>query len=187
MGDAAEKVTLDHEMLRAWSAVPAYLVGEIIGGELVTMPRPAPRHALAEGQLFAELRGKGTRGPGGWLILPEPAVVFGAELFVPDLAGWRRERMPQLPDTPRVELTPDWVCEIVSPSTQGTDRVRKMHTYAAFNVPHAWLIDPAARILEAYRLCDGRWLQLGSWSDSAKVRTEPFEDVEIDLSRLWEE
>jgi Uma2 family endonuclease len=178
---------LDSELLRQWLAVPEHLTAEIVGGELVTMPRPAPRHALAQDELLIELRGKRTRGPGGWIILTEPAITFGAELFAPDLAGWRRERMPRLPEQARIDLAPDWVCEILSPSTQGTDRARKMPTYASFEVPHVWLVDPAARILEVYRLSDGRWLQLGVWHDGAKVRAEPFEDTEIGLASLWSE
>jgi Uma2 family endonuclease len=186
MANAVENLGIDPELLMAWLAVPEHMTAEIVGGELITMPRPAPKHAFALGRLTIATERKGRRGDGGgWIILPEPAVMFRADLLSPDLAGWRVERMPALPEEARIELAPDWVCEILSPSTQGTDRARKMPTYAACGVPHAWLLDPIARYLEVYRLADGRWLQLGVWRDDASVCAEPFEDLEIRLADLW--
>jgi Uma2 family endonuclease len=156
---------------------------------LHTLPRPASRHARAASRLGAELDGpfdRGKGGPGGWLILDEPELHLGSDVLVPDLAGWRRARMPELPDTPAFQLPPDWVCEVLSPSTSATDRAEKMPIYARENVGFAWLVDPLARTLEALRLEAGRWVVLGTWRDDAKIRAEPFDAVEIGLAVLWE-
>ncbi len=167
---------------------PPHLVAELIGGTLYTQPRPATRHALAAMALSEELgppfrRGRG--GPGGWVLLPEPELHLGEEVLVPDLAGWRRERLPVLPDAPFLELAPDWVCEIVSPSTEVLDRGPKMSIYGHEGVTFAWLVDPGAASLEAYHNEGGRWRPLGSWRGGAKVAARPFEAVAFDLSALW--
>jgi Uma2 family endonuclease len=170
--------------------VPPNRVAEIVDGELHVSPRPASRHALASSRLGSELgppfdRGRG--GPGGWWILDEPELHLGGDVLVPDLAGWRRERMPEFPDTPAFTLAPDWVCEVVSPNTERLDRARKMPVYARENVSHLWLVNPVARTLEAYRLAEGRWLLLATHEGAARVRAEPFDAVELDLTSLWGE
>jgi Uma2 family endonuclease len=168
--------------------VPEHLVAEILDGELHTHPRPAPRHALAFSNLTGALIepfGKGRGGPGGWWIIGEPEVHLGAQVLVPDLAGWRRERMPSVPETPWFDLAPDWACEILSPSTARTDRVLKMRIYAEHGVAHLWLLDPDLRTLEAYGLESGRWVLLGGHAGEETVQALPFDSVPLGLSELW--
>ncbi|MFY9974234.1 MAG: Uma2 family endonuclease [Chromatiaceae bacterium] len=168
--------------------VPEHLVAEILDGELHTHPRPAPRHAVAFSNLTESLVGpfgKGRGGPGGWWIIGEPEVHLGAQVLVPDLAGWRRERMPGLPETPWFDLAPDWVCEILSPSTARTDRVLKMRIYAEHGVAHLWLLDPDLRTLETYGLESERWVLLGSHDGEETVKAPPFDGVALGLSELW--
>src|SRR4051812_33386454 len=159
------------------NGVPDHVVAEILDGELFTSPRPAPRHARAASSLGGELYGpfdRGRGGPGGWILLDEPELHLHGDVLVPDLAGWRRERMPELPDAAAFELAPDWVCEVLSPSTAGLDRAEKMPLYAREGVSHVWLADPMARTLEAFELEAGRWVLLGSWRDDAVVNVRPF-------------
>lgn len=168
--------------------VPPHLVAEIMAGRLVTHPRPAPRHALAGSSLGDELVGpfqKGRDGPGGWWIPDEPELHLGADVLVPDIAGWRRERMPTLPETAWFEIAPDWACEILSPSTARDDRVVKMPIYARAGVGHLWLVDPDLRTLEVFVLESGRWVLLESHRDDARVAPPPFGAVEINLGDLW--
>ncbi|OGT90911.1 MAG: hypothetical protein A2286_03865 [Gammaproteobacteria bacterium RIFOXYA12_FULL_61_12] len=172
-------------------SLPANRVGEIIDGELYTHPRPAPKHAMASSSLTEELVGPFSKrrggGPGGWWILDEPELHFGPDILVPDLAGWRRERLPSLPDTAWFELAPDWICEVLSPSTARTDRMLKMPRYAENGVAYCWLVDPTARTLEAFKLSNGQWLLLGSFVDEAEVAAEPFDAVTFPLGALWAE
>jgi Uma2 family endonuclease len=170
--------------------VPPHRVAEIVEGQLYVSPRPASRHALASSALGSELgppfhRGRG--GPGGWWIIDEPELHFGDDVVVPDLAGWRRERLPEFPDTPAFSLAPDWACDVVSPSTERLDRAKKMPVYAAAGVPHLWLVNPTARTIEVYRLADSRWLLLATHEGAQRVRAEPFEAVELELAPLWGE
>jgi len=168
---------------------PAHKVAELIDGELVLSPRPAKPHAMAASVLGEELgppfkRGRG--GPGGWIIIDEPEIHFGADVLVPDLAGWRRERMPIVTtEEAFFTLAPDWICEVLSPSTRKLDRAEKLPIYAAAAVSHAWLVDPVARTLEVYRLENGRWLLLATHADDARIRAEPFDAIELELGLLW--
>lgn len=178
------------EIEAAFQAVPPEMVAEILDGELIVQPRPATPHAGATSALGEELgppfkRGRG--GPGGWIILDEPELHLGPkpDKVVPDLAGWRRERMPELPHAAAITLAPDWVCEALSDSTARHDRGRKSRIYAREGVGHLWLMDPIAQTLEVYRLLDGHWLQVDVFEDDAKVRAEPFDAIELDLSALW--
>jgi Uma2 family endonuclease len=169
-------------------AVPEHMVAEIIHGQLVTHPRPASPHARASSILGSELIGpfdRGRGGPGGWVILDEPELHLGDHVLVPDLAGWRRQRMPAMPDTPAFDLVPDWICEILSPATTATDRADKMPIYAGFGVPQVWLVDPLAQILEVYRLEGPRYSVLATWRGDAVVRADPFDAIELELSALW--
>ncbi len=164
------------------------LVGEIIAGELYATPRPALRHARAASVIGGVLGGPfdwGTDGPGGWVILDEPELHLGGDVMVPDLAGWRRERMPALAEGAWTEVPPDWICEVLSPSTFRLDRMLKLPRYSKYGVGHAWLIDPCERSLEVYRLADGVWDLLETYEGNAKVRAEPFEAIEVDLALLW--
>jgi Uma2 family endonuclease len=184
MGEPAARPASYEDLLR----VPENLVAEIIHGVLHTHPRPAPKHALSASTLGGKLIdpfGTGSRGPGGWWILDEPELHLGAHVIVPDLAGWRRERMPALPDTAWFELAPDWVCEVLSPSTAKTDRTLKMPIYAQYEVSHLWLVDPLLKTLEAFRLRDGHWTLETILKDDDMARLDPFAEIEFPLSDLW--
>jgi len=184
MGDAAKRRATYDDLL----TVPDHLVAEILDGELVTSPRPASTHARAASDLGSELFlsfDKGRGGPGGWVILFEPELHLGGHVLVPDLAGWRRERMPEMPEVPAFELAPDWVCEVLSPTTMARDRVRKLPIYAEQKVRHVWLVDPDARTLEVFRLDGEGWRLVGLWEGDARVRAEPFDAVELELGGLW--
>lgn len=185
MADPARRRATYEDLL----LVPEHLVAEIIHGELITQPRPAVLHARASSRLGAELGGpfdRGKGGPGGWVILDKPEVHLGVDALVPDLGGWRRERMPAVPESPAVQLAPDWVCEVVSPSTQARDRVEKMSIYARECVTYLWLVDPLARTLEAFTLEGSHWLRHGSYRENAVVQVAPFAAIELELGALWE-
>ncbi len=171
------------------NGLPDRMVGEILGGELYTSPRPASRHARAASVLGGELvTGFGrrkSRGPGGWVILDEPELHLGADVVVPDVAGWRRDRMPEIPDVAAFTLAPDWVCEVLSPATARFDRQQKMPIYAREGVAHLWLVEPTLRTLEVFRRQGDHWLLLATHGGDTQVRAEPFDAVELDLSEWW--
>ena len=169
--------------------LPENIVGEIINGQLETHPRPAPKHAVASSSIGAELVSpfqKGRGGPGGWWIIDEPECHLGTHVLVPDLAGWRRQRMPGLPETAWFEVVPDWVCEVLSPSTARLDRIVKMPLYAQLGVGHLWLIDPNLQTLEAFQLHDSHWLLIGTFANDHAVSIAPFAEHTFSLSDLWE-
>lgn len=171
------------------ASVPETLVAEILDGVLYTHPRPAKPHTAAASALGEELgppfkRGRG--GPGGWILLDEPEVHLGDDILVPDLAGWRRERMPTLvADKPYFDLAPDWACEVLSPQTGLRDRTSKLAIYGRERVRHVWFVDPIVRTHEVLRLTEAGWLLALSAGGDARVRAEPFDAVELDLSILW--
>jgi Uma2 family endonuclease len=182
---AKRRATYD-DLLR----VPDTKVAEIVDGELVVSPRPALPHAYAASEMFADLlpafHGSEARsGPGGWWILPEPELHFADDVLVPDLAAWRCARMPTVPDAAAVRLPPDWLCEIISPSSVRHDRIAKMRCYARAGVAAVWLVDPFARTLESLRLDDGRWTVVSSHAGDEMARVEPFAEIEIRLARWW--
>jgi len=169
-------------------ALPDNMVGQILFGVLHAQPRPRPRHAIALGETYSELNGpfgRGRGGPGGWLLLLEPEVHLGPHVVVPDIAAWRRERMATLPETAYIALAPDWVCEVLSPSTARIDRTDKLSVYAEFGVGHAWYIDPDARTLEVLALEGGRWLIAATFKEADSVAAPPFEAHTWDLGALW--
>jgi len=169
-------------------ALPENMVGQIIDGELIALPRPASPHAVAHSVLGGLLVSRfqvGQRAPGGWWIVTEPELHFGEDVLVPDIAGWRRERMPMMRRVPFFTLAPDWVCEVLSPSTRNLDRYRKREIYAREGVGHVWLVDPALRTLEVFARREGDWVPKGQYSGDARVRAEPFEELELDLESLW--
>ncbi len=186
VGDAATKRATRADL----EALPEGVVGELIHGVLYTMVRPRPRHASAASVLGGDLNGayqRGRGGPGGWWILDEPGIELAEldiEEIVPDIAGWRRERMPELPDGP-ITMAPDWLCEVLSPSTRAHDLERKRPLYARAGVDGMWLVDVEARTLVASRLRHGGWLEIGTWSDDDVARVEPFDAVELHLAELW--
>src|SRR5262245_12419222 len=170
--------------------LPENMVGEIIDGELIVSPRPAVGHALAASVLDRALGGpfhSGSGGPGGWWILHEVELHLGRDILVPDLAGWRRSRMPKLPapGEPFITLAPDWVCEMLSPSTARIDRVRKLRIYAREKVGYVWLVDPLSRTLEVFRLNEKGWILVGTFAEDDRVRVEPFDAIELGLESLW--
>jgi Uma2 family endonuclease len=170
-------------------AVPEHLVAEIIDGELYTSPRPAPRHADATAGLIGALRepfDRGRGGPGGWRILIEPELHFGRDVLVPDLAGWRRDRLPELPQEAYFTLAPDWVCEVQSPSTASLDRLEKLRVYAREQVRCVWLVDPIATTVEVFGLEAGRWVLTFTAGGSETIPLPPFDDLPLDLTLLWE-
>jgi Putative restriction endonuclease len=169
-------------------AVPEPLVAEILHGRLVTHPRPVPRHAFAAAALGSVLGSPfqfGDGGPGGWLFMAESELHFETHVAVPDLAGWRRETLPVLPETAWIETPPDWICETLSPSTERYDRGDKRKLYAAVGVAHFWLVDPRSQILEAFELADHKWQLAGVFSGSTDVRAVPFQAISFPSSRLW--
>lgn len=184
--NAILKPTLYDQLL----ALPENQVGEIIAGQLYVQPRPRGPHAAVAGGLDYELSGPfryGRGGPGGWWILPEPEVHFirDVEVAVPDLAGWRRERMPALPQDHRFEVVPDWVCEILSPSTAKKDRAIKLPCYAHYGVAFVWLVDPLEHTLEAFQLRDGAWTLSAVLKDEDAVSVPPFDAISFSLADLW--
>jgi Uma2 family endonuclease len=185
MAAPARKPATYEDVLRA----PPHMIAEVMDGELRLQPRPAKPHAAAASALSEELgppfkRGRG--GPGGWILLYEPELHLQADIIVPDMAGWRRERMPALvADEPFFTLRPDWVAEVASPRTQKYDRTDKLRIYRREEVPWVWIVDPLARTLEVLRLGPDGWILRGSWRDEARVRAEPFDAIELDLAILW--
>jgi Uma2 family endonuclease len=166
--------------------VPDHYVAEMFDGELYASPRPALPHAHASSVLGAKLGGAFHRlGSGGWVILDEPELHFGNDVLVPDLAGWRRERLPTVPAEAYLTLAPDWVCEILSPSTEALDRGKKLQRYACEDVAHAWLIEPLRQGLEVLWLVSGRWDRLALYEGRVKVRAPPFDAIELELGSLW--
>jgi Uma2 family endonuclease len=170
-------------------ALPPNTIGQILFGVLHAHPRPAPKHARASTALGEELgppfnRGKG--GPGGWIILDEPELHLGPHVIVPDLGGWRRERMPSMPvDKAYFDLAPDWVCEVLSPSTAPLDRGDKRKVYGTHVVKHLWFVDPDAQTLEVFELEPKGYRVVDVFSGDAKVRAVPFDAIEVELGALW--
>jgi len=187
MGEPAKREATYRDVLEA----PEHLVAEILDGDLHLHPRPAGPHASAILEIGSFLNGpfrKGIGGPGGWVILPEPELHLQARErpIVPDLAGWRRERMPVLGDEAAFELAPDWICEVLSPGTAAVDRSVKLPIYARARVGHAWLVEPILKTLEVFRLEAGAWRVVGAWTGDVRVRAEPFAEVELDLTYVWQ-
>lgn len=169
-------------------AVPPHLVAELIGGELVTHPRPTPRHALAHTSLIGEVIGpfqKGRGGPGGWHFMTEPELHLSDQVCVPDIAGWQRERMTKVPEQTGITQAPDWICEILSPSTVRYDRTLKLSIYHKSGVGHLWYVDPVARTLEVFARGNEHWIVAATFGDFDDVRAVPFEAITFNLGQLW--
>ncbi|MGC8492714.1 MAG: Uma2 family endonuclease [Syntrophobacteraceae bacterium] len=168
--------------------IPDNTIGEIIDGELIVHPRPSRKHIRAASSLGFEIgpayqSGKG--GPGGWIILVEPEIQLGEQTMVPDLTGWKRERFPVTEETNWISVAPDWVCEVLSPSTALRDRTKKKEIYAQAKVGHLWLVDPYNMTVEIYRLGSGAFDPVGVYGGKYKALLEPFTEIEIDLGNLW--
>ncbi len=186
MGSEAKKFATYEDFLN----VPEHLQAEIIAGELITSPRPGPRHAMASTSLGEEItgpfqKGKGG-GPGGWWILFEQEIHLQGDILIPDIAGWKKELLPTIPtDKNYLEIAPQWVCEILSPGTARKDRVWKMPIYAREKVEHIWLIHPVEKTLEVYQRNEMIWTLLQSFGGNDQVRAAPFDAIELDLDSLW--
>ncbi|MDO8844501.1 MAG: Uma2 family endonuclease [Methylicorpusculum sp.] len=168
--------------------LPEHVIGEILNGQLITQPRPAPRHSLAAsviGDEYVSPYHRGRGGPGGWWILFEPELHLGRDILVPDLAGWRRTTLPNLPEEAYFSVAPDWICEVLSPGTARIDRAVKMPIYAQNEVSWLWLVDPDARTLEVYRLLDCHWLLEHTWQNDDVVNAPPFAEVSLTMNDLW--
>lgn len=185
MTEAAKKKATYEDLY----SLPENMLGEIIAGELIATPRPSRRHAstttLLTSRLVPPYYFGDSGGPGGWIILLEPELELGANILVPDLAGWREARFIWEEEQNPISVIPDWVCEVLSPQTARLDRVKKMPQYAEHGVRFLWLVDPNLLTLEAYRLENSRWTLLGSYAENDRVRAEPFQELEIHLSDLW--
>jgi len=169
---------------------PEIYIAEILDGDLYGTRRLPPLDSRLATMLFGELykpfdRNRG--GPGGWWLFRMIELHFGNDVLVPDLLGWTRERLPTIPDVPWMSLAPDWVCEVVSPSTEQIDRVKKLRIYAREGVAHAWLLNPTTKTLEVLRLLESSWTLVGAYGGDETVRAEPFEAIELDLRVLWGE
>lgn len=171
--------------------LPENMTGEILEGELFAYPRPHSRHGRAATRLSVRVGAPydfgDSGGPGGWVIIVEPEVMLGENLLVPDLAGWKRERLPKLPKTNWITIAPDWICEIMSPNTKGHDRIKKMPIYGRHEVKYVWLLDPLDKTLEVYQLVTGYWTAIGFYGENDQVRAEPFPEAEINLADFWME
>jgi Uma2 family endonuclease len=168
--------------------IPDHLFAQIIHGQLITLPRPAPRHARVTSLMGGKLvptYDEGNNGPGGWWILDEPELHLGRDILVPDLAGWRRDRMPALPDKAYFELAPDWICEVLSPSTSQMDRVDKLPIYASHGVAYTWLLDPGLETLEIFVLQDRYWRLGRAYKGADEVCAPPFEALTFSLASFW--
>lgn len=187
MIEAARKRATYEDVL----AVDPRKVAQVVDGVLYTQPRPSLLHAQVTTELTSTLNPPfrhGRGGPGGWIFLIEPELHLGPEpdILVPDLAGWRRSRMPRVPAQPYHTLAPDWLAEVLSPSTARFDRGLKLPVYASEGVGHAWLLDPIARTVEVLRLDGVGYRLVGTWGGDEDARLEPFEDVTIELRSLWD-
>jgi Uma2 family endonuclease len=185
MSEAAKRMTTYEDLY----SVPENMIGEIINGDLIVTPRPSPKHMLSTTALGGKILppyqfGEGG-GPGGWVILVEVEIKLDEQLIVPDLAGWRKDRFPKKLDHNWIEVPPDWVCEILSPSTALRDRTVKKAIYEKHGIKHLWLVDPFHMTLEVYRLESNRWISAGIFGGPEKARLEPFQEIEIDLGDLW--
>jgi Uma2 family endonuclease len=180
------KASSGDDLYAKLEALPEHMVGEIVEGELVVSPRPALRHSVASSSIHGDVFGSFGRGSrASWWILFEPELHLGADVLVPDIAGWRRERLPTMPDAAYATLAPDWVCEVLSPRTAALDRVRKLPIYAREGVPHLWLVDPLLHTLEAYVLQAAGWLLHAVHEGDATVYAPPFEEAALVLTVWW--
>lgn len=185
MADAAERRATYEDVLRA----PPHIVAEILFGTLYQSPRPATPHALAASAIGEELgppfkRSRG--GPGGWMILDEPELHLGEHVVVPDLGGWRRERLPEVPLSAYIDLSPDWVCEVLSPATRALDRGQKLRVYATHGVAHVWLVEPLEKLVEVLELDGATYRIIDTAQGDGDVRLRPFDAIELPLSALWQ-
>ncbi len=176
-------------------AVPDGQRAELVDGEILMSPQPKIRHICVTTVLGGELSfrfgragGPTSSGPGGWWVFDEPECHLELDqlVFVPDIAGWRRERIPVLPsNTHKMTVVPDWICEVLSPSTSSRDSIVKMPCYLAAGVKWAWIIDPANQRLDVFRAGEGKWEPVLGLEGDATGALPPFDAVELDLAPWW--
>jgi Uma2 family endonuclease len=189
MGTTKPSMKQQPPTLADLDALPPGVVGEIIEGVLYTMTKPRMRHQRTMrmisgrvGEPFDNERG----GPGGWWIVPEPGIELpNTPEITPDVAGWRRERMPEMPFDEPIRVVPDWVCEILSKTTRRHDLLVKLPYYAKIGVSHHWLVDLEARVLIAHRLEASEWRIIGTYSDETEARIAPFDAVPLNVADWW--
>ena len=162
---------------------PEHMVAELIDGEL-RLSRLGGHVTAVLSSIIGVLGLPFGRG-GDWIILGKPELHFGDEIVVADIAAWRSERLPFVPDEAFLTIAPDWICEVLSPSTERMDRAEKMPLYASLGVGHAWLVHPRRRTLEAFRQHEGKWLAIAVHKDDDRARIEPFDAIELDLAGFW--
>jgi Uma2 family endonuclease len=168
---------------------------EVIAGNIVEKAHPSAEHADAQLALGAFLRQRfnhrgdgGGPGPGGWWILAEVDVEMEThEVYRPDLAGWRRDRLPERPRGRPVRTRPDWVCEVLSPSNRRNDLVTKMRVLHRCGVPHYWIVDPEEEVLTVHRWQEGGYLVALTATRGETVRAEPFDAVDLAVGTLFGE
>ena len=173
-------------------ALPANMTGEIVFGALYAHPRPTKRHARAASELTTELGNpfrRGRNGPGGWVFLIEPELHLGDHVVVPDICGWHADRYATVAaeTTPFATIAPDWLCEVLSPSTRQFDRLKKLLVYASHGVTHCWYVDPVDKTLEVFILSGDAYKIGPSFVDNDPVTAPPFEAHTFDLGNLWDE
>ena len=167
---------------------PPHMVAEIVDGKLYAHSRPTPKHARASsilGGIINPAFDSGRSGPGGWWIVDEPELHLGGDVVVPDIAGWRRERMPHPPTEPYFTVVPDWACEVLSPSTRKLDLGPKWANYARAGVRYHWYVDPEVHTIDAYELRSGEWVLIDQVYGDVVVSLPPFEAIEFNLGDLW--
>jgi Uma2 family endonuclease len=184
------KPSMKPPTLEDLDALPPGIVGEIIEGVLYTMTKPRARHQRTGLEIGSGLLGPfdhGRNGPGGWWIIAEPGIELpnNTKEISPDVAGWRRERMPELPVDEPIRVVPDWVCEILSPTTRRHDLLVKLPYYARIGVAYHWLVDLEARVLIAHRLESADWRIIGTYSNETEARIAPFDAVPLDVADWW--
>jgi Uma2 family endonuclease len=169
-------------------ALPEDVVGELMDGELVVTPRPPALAASAKHALSAELARATVEAAGrhGWWIFDEAKLRLGMNILVPDLTGWRRQRMPKRSEKKYFELAPDWACEVLSPPTAVIDRTRKLRIYASHGLCWLWVVDPPHRTVEVLWLEGDEWVVVCAFGGDDKVHIPPFDGVEIALASLWQ-
>jgi Uma2 family endonuclease len=169
-------------------ALPPNVRGEILFGSLVTQPRPAGPHvggASSMGMLLGNPYQFGRGGPGGWIIMHEPELHLGPHVVVPDLAGWKAERIAGKTQGKWFDVPPDWVCEVLSDSTIRYDRQDKSRIYATYRVAHMWHLEPVAKFLEVFERQNENWLRTHTFAAEEEVFAPPFEEARFRLGDLW--
>jgi Uma2 family endonuclease len=164
---------------------------EIIDGELVRKAAPSGLHGRAQCIVGGRIgdsysRRPGGRRPGGWWIVTEVEVQLAEhDVFRPDVSGWRRERLPELPRESPILVRPDWVCEVLSRSNARNDLVKKMRVYHRSGVPHYWIVDPEEETLTVYRWTADGYLVALTAEREERVRAEPFGELELSVAALF--